>query len=152
MKVKWAKKGALLLFCQLLLMALIIIAPKELSVNKGFEIFGIFLIFCFLSIFIKAKFDLKEAFHPFPEPKERAPFISSGIYAKVRHPMYLSFILGGLGTSCIKQSVYVITLSIFLILILNIKYRYEDELLRNRWNEAATYQQLVPALFPKLGR
>jgi len=142
-------KGRILLYCQIILMFTIIFIPLSINFSLPWFIFGLFLLILSIKVFVLAKRDLKEAFHPFPQPKENAPFITNGIYARVRHPMYSAFLLGAAGFSSIKQSVITYTTTILLYLILSIKYRLEDELLRKIWDSAKDYQAHTPALIPR---
>ena len=141
-------RGRFLLYSQILLMGIIIFAPKQSTINALWSLAGSLLLMVSILIFMKSKRDLAQAFYPYPEPKTGAPFISSGIYSRVRHPMYLAFLVGSLGFVLIKQSVLPIVSTILLTLILNIKYRFEDRLLRARWSEAKDYQKSVRALIP----
>lgn len=140
--------GKFLLYSQILLMGIIIFAPKQSSINVLWALVGTLLLIASLFIFMKSKRDLAQAFYPYPEPKSGAPFITSGIYARVRHPMYLAFLVGSLGLTLIKQSLLLIVSTILLTLILNFKFRLEDRLLGARWEEAKDYQKSVPALIP----
>lgn len=141
-------RGRFLLYTQILLMGIIIFAPKQSAINAFWALVGSLLLIVSLFIFMKSKRNLAQAFYPYPEPKTGAPFITSGIYSRVRHPMYLAFLVGSLGLALIKQSLLLIVSTILLTLILNIKYRFEDRLLSARWEEAKEYQKSVPALFP----
>ena len=143
-------RGRFLLYSQILLMGIIIFAPKQSAINALWSLAGSLLLMVSISIFVKSKRDLAQAFYPYPEPKTGAPFISSGIYSRVRHPMYLAFLVGSLGLVLIKQSLLVIVSTTLLTVILNIKYRFEDRLLSARWEEAKGYQKSVPALIPLL--
>lgn len=131
-------------------MAVVVLAPKQNVINALSALVGILLLIASIFIFIKSKRDLAQAFYPYPEPKTGAPFITWGIYARVRHPMYLAFLLGSLGITLIKQSLLLIVTTLLLTLVLSIKYRFEDQLLSARWNDAQSYQKSVPALFPLL--
>ena len=129
-------------------MAVVIFAPKRSSINAFWALAGLLLLIVSTILFLKSKRDLAQAFYPYPEPKTGAPFITSGIYARVRHPMYLAFLVGSLGLILIKQNLLLIVSTILLTLVLNIKYRFEDRLLSARWDEAKEYQKKVPALIP----
>jgi len=142
-------QGRLLLYCRLILMFIVIFIPLSINSSLPWIIFGFLLIMLSTIVFVFAKRDLKEAFYPFPQPKENAPFITNGIYARVRHPMYSSFLLGAAGLSSIKQSVITYITTIFLYLTLIMKYRLEDKLLRNMWDQAKDYQARTPALIPR---
>lgn len=54
-----------------------------------------------------------------------------------------------IGAALYKWSSLALLVAFGLIVILNIKYRYEDSLLREKWPQAADYQKKVGALFPK---
>jgi len=142
-------KGRLLLYCQIILMFTTIFIPPSINSSLPWLIFGFFILVLSVVVFVLAKRALKEAFDPFPQPKENAPFITNGIYARVRHPMYSSFLLGAAGFSSIKQSLVTYITSILLYLILIMKYRLEDKLLRNKWDQAKDYQARTPALIPR---
>ena len=130
-------------------MAVVVLAPKRSVINAFSAFAGSLLLIASIFIFLKSKRDLAQAFYPYPEPKTGAPFITSGIYARVRHPMYLAFLVGSFGLTLIKQSLLLTVSTLLLILVLNIKYRFEDRLLSDRWSEAKEYQKSVPALIPR---
>jgi protein-S-isoprenylcysteine O-methyltransferase Ste14 len=142
-------KGRVLLYCQIILMFIIIFIPLSINFSLPWFIFGFFLLILSIVVFVFAKRDLKEAFDPFPQPKKNAPFITNGIYARVRHPMYSSFLLGAAGFCSIKQSLVTYITTILLYLILIMKYRLEDKLLRNIWDQAKDYQARTPAFIPR---
>ena len=144
-----SQKGRVLLYSQILLMFIVIFAPYGNKRNSYLAGIGIIIIFGSIVIFWKAKRDLQKAFYPYPEPKVGAPFITSGIYNQIRHPMYFSFLAGSLGLALFKQTLLVATSFILLTLVLKLKYQFEDFLLRNRWEEAIPYQNQVPALIPR---
>jgi protein-S-isoprenylcysteine O-methyltransferase Ste14 len=87
-----------------------------------------------------------------PEPKIGAPFITTGIYRIVRHPMYLAVILIGVGLTVSKFSLLRALITVILIVDLKIKQRYEDRLLLAKWPQARQYQAEVGALFPNILR
>ena len=141
-------RGKILLYSQIILMAVVVLAPKRNEINALSALVGSLLLIASIFIFLKSKKDLAQAFYPYPEPKTGAPFITSGIYARVRHPMYLAFLLGSFGLTLIKQGFLLIVSTLLLILVLNIKYRFEDRLLSARWEEAKDYQKSIRALIP----
>ena len=98
----------------------------------------------------RAAIDLRAALTVFPEPRVDAPFVTSGIYSTVRHPMYLAVILIGLALCAIASSPLAWTVFALLAIDLHIKYRYEDALLADRWPSALDYQREVPALIPRV--
>ena len=141
-------KGRALLTLQTLFMVTIIFYPFAKNLNNLLAILGGFVFVLAFCIFSFAKKGLDSAFYPLPEPKNGAPLIISGIYSIVRHPMYVSFLIGGFGICMLKQNVILLLLLLGLFLILTAKYKYEDALLIKKWERAVEYQQSTPALFP----
>lgn len=84
-----------------------------------------------------------------PEPRDGVPFITTGIYAYVRHPMYLGVLLFGTALTLSKWTWATALVFVVLAVDLRIKYRYEDRLLAARWSNAMTYQAHVGALLPR---
>ena len=96
--------------------------------------------------------NLRDSVTVFPEPRDGVPFITSGIYAYVRHPMYLGVLLFAAGMVCVKWTPLAVAIWVALFIDLQVKYRYEDRLLAARWPEAALYQATVGALLPRWQR
>lgn len=93
--------------------------------------------------------NLRAAVTVFPEPREGAPFVTHGIYAWVRHPMYLGVLLFAGSLVVTKWTVPSLIIWLVLLADLRIKHRYEDRLLAARWPEAVLYQATVGALLPR---
>lgn len=87
-----------------------------------------------------------------PEPREGAPLITRGIYSWVRHPMYLAVLAFGAGMVVSKWTLPTLLLWLLLFIDLQIKYRYEDQLLAQKWPHAHEYQERVGALLPRIRR
>jgi protein-S-isoprenylcysteine O-methyltransferase Ste14 len=77
--------------------------------------------------------------------------IQSGIYSRVRHPMYLGVILIGASFAGFANSTLAWILEILLMVNLNIKARFEDALLRAEHPESMHYQLHVSRIMPCLG-
>ena len=86
-----------------------------------------------------------------PIPKDGAIFISRGIYKYVRHPMYLSVILIGLGMAGYADNPVAWISELALILLLNVKATFEDGMLREKYPEAWHYQRHTSKVLPCLG-
>ena len=114
----------------------------------GLEASAIFL--GALSIGI-AGISLRPSLRISPIPKSDAPLIATGIYRWVRHPMYLGVILIGFGLAGYADGIFSWIMEAALILDLNIKARFEDELLREIHPESIHYQLHVSRLIPCVG-
>lgn len=110
-------------------------------------------VLCVASVLILgyAARDLRSALTVFPEPLQTAPFVTHGIYSVVRHPMYSAVILLAFGLAIVAWTPWAALIALVLVMDLQIKYRYEDALLADKWPSASGYQREVPALIPRIG-
>lgn len=79
--------------------------------------------------------------------------LQEGIYASVRHPRYLSFVLGCFGVSlmCNYVGAYIVWLASLILLLLLVPLE-ERELLDRFGEDYAAYRKRVPAFIPRLGK
>ncbi len=86
-----------------------------------------------------------------PDIKENGELVMSGIYRFVRHPMYLSVLLGMFGVAIIYFTYYEFVLFLFLAITLMIKLFYEEHLWKCHTPEYSEYmkktKRLVPFIF-----
>ncbi len=87
---------------------------------------------------------------PFPEPMAGSLLVTSGIYARVRHPLYASMIALGFSWALLWRSGPAIVLAAAQATFLYAKARLEERLLRERFVEYADYTRRVPRLLPRL--
>ena len=84
--------------------------------------------------------DLKNSLSPFPKPINNKGFISSGIYRIIKHPMYYSIIIISLGLFFKNPSLYNLSLSLLLGLVLLLKIRQEEKYLINIFPDYLAYK------------
>ena len=104
-----------------------------------------------LLIIVAAGYSLRPSLRISPIPKENSPLIESGIYRRVRHPMYLAVILIGFGMAGYSDSLIAWILELALIIDLNVKARFEDALLLEAHPESFHYQMHVSRILPCMG-
>jgi len=85
---------------------------------------------------------------PFPKPAAQARLVRHGIYAKIRHPLYTSVILGAIGWALIWESWPALTVAAALIPFFHAKTRHEERWLREKFPEYADYERRVPRFIP----
>jgi protein-S-isoprenylcysteine O-methyltransferase Ste14 len=90
----------------------------------------------------------KGNFNILPDIKENCELVTSGIYAYVRHPMYLSVLLMMLGVSIVYFTYYEFALYLILVFILLIKLFYEEGLWKCHSEEYAAYKKHTKRLLP----
>lgn len=91
-------------------------------------------------------------FSVLPEPRARARLITTGPYARMRHPMYTAVIAGALALAIGWNTfAHWVALAV-LVVVLNAKARREERLLARRFPEYAAYAARTPRFLPRPGR
>jgi protein-S-isoprenylcysteine O-methyltransferase Ste14 len=146
------KKGHIFVGIQFALIFSIIFSPSGNELfNLQRELGWFLVILGSFGILVSMK-QLGSALTALPESKPGASLVTEGLYKFVRHPIYSFLILLTAGITLEKSSLVALAFFSLLILLLQLKYRYEDRLLRLKWLEAEQYQENTPALFPRLRR
>jgi protein-S-isoprenylcysteine O-methyltransferase Ste14 len=83
-----------------------------------------------------------------PHPPARATLIQTGIYARVRHPMYGGLIVAALGWALWKTSGLHLILAAALTAYLYAKAGYEESFLAARFPEYQAYRTRTKQLLP----
>lgn len=88
---------------------------------------------------------------PFPEPAAHARLVRSGIYAKIRHPIYTSVILAGFGWALAWLSWPTLLASAALLPFFHAKSCREEGFLRRKFPEYREYEartrRFVPGIY-----
>lgn len=87
---------------------------------------------------------------PFPRPKEGGQLITTGIYARVRHPLYVSIIALGFAWALLWRSGPVLALAILQLPFFDAKARNEERWLRARFSQYNDYARRVKRFIPGL--
>ena len=89
-------------------------------------------------------------FSVMPEPKPCAKLLTHGPYRFVRHPMYSAVLLGCLG-ACLARHRFLHYLNLMtLIVVLFLKLRREEKLLRVHFEDYERYQSHTSALIMRI--
>lgn len=147
-------RGNLLVGIQFLLLGLLAFAPKqELWVTGMIErqlslLIGVIAI----AILMIAGINLGKSLTANPVPLEQATLKTNGLYAIVRHPIYLGLLL--LGVSIVLQSGSWLHILLFagLTVLLSVKARFEEKLLMAKYEGYREYASRVGRILPALGR
>ena len=87
---------------------------------------------------------------PFPRPKDDARLVTTGIYARVRHPLYLSVICLGFGWALLWRSWPALALAAVQILFFDAKARREERWLSTQFPDYTAYARRVKRFIPSL--
>ena len=89
---------------------------------------------------------------PNPIPREGGTLETGGLYALVRHPIYTAVLAVGLGLTTLGASIWHVAIYLGLVMLLGIKARAEERLLRERFPDYQEYQARVGRFLPGIGR
>ncbi len=99
---------------------------------------------------ILGKRDLGAQRTPFVAPKDDGRLVTTGIYARVRHPLYLGVIALGFSWALLWRSSPALALAALQIPFLDLKARREEHSLRERYAGYAGYALRVKRFVPGL--
>jgi len=99
---------------------------------------------------LRGKRDLGSERTPFPRPKDDAQLVTTGIYARLRHPLYAAVIALGFAWALLWQSWPAMALATLQIFFFDAKARCEERWLRERFPNYAAYAQRVKRFIPGL--
>lgn len=147
------KVASILVGIQFLMLSMIgvVAFTKAHRIPHSYLEFEVVSVSAGLLVIIAAGWVLRPSLRISPIPKADAPFIETGIYKYVRHPMYLGVILIGFGMAGYGDSWLAWSSEIILILNLNFKARFEDALLQELHPQSLHYQMHVSRILPCLG-
>ena len=114
-----------------------------MKVNSIFNYLGILIIIIGSIFMLRAIKDLGVNLSPFPRPIDNGNLVTSGIYRFVRHPMYYSLILISFGIFITKLSIYFLSLTISLVLLIKFKIILEEKYLNNKFKNYFFYKDKV---------
>ena len=145
------QKGRLLVFAQFGLILILAIFPDSENVNSQAEIAGTALLLLGLLLFFAGFRGLGKSLTANPVPVDDGVLVTTGIYARLRHPIYTGLLVLTMGL-VVASGVWAQLIAWFGLLgLLIYKMRWEETLLSAKHKGYAAYKSRVPALFPKLG-
>ena len=142
-------KGKLVVTLQFILLFALALLPGSKESSQLRSALAALLALLAVLILFRAFRDLGSALTPLPESKEGADLVTSGIYSKIRHPIYSALFILALAAYLWKQSGSVLIAALLLIALLLYKARYEDQILREKFPESIEFQKSIPAFLPR---
>lgn len=99
---------------------------------------------------LRGKCDLGSQRTPFPRPKPGARLVTTGIYSRLRHPLYAAVIVLGFAWALLWRSWPALAVATVQIFFFHAKARREERWLRERFPEYAAYARRVKRFIPGL--
>ena len=147
-----ARGGAWVLAQFLLMIALLAAGPVWRGQWEGMWSFVMGLVLLALGAWagLLGKRDLGSQRTPFPRPKVDSQLVTTGIYAHVRHPLYLAVILLGSAWALLWCSWPAAALAVVQVVFFDAKARLEERWLREQFSEYAGYASRVKRFIPSV--
>ena len=101
-------------------------------------------------IAIVAAIQLKRNLTPLPMPVEHGELIQTGLYAYVRHPIYLGVIMMALAWFLHTQAVLTLVEFIAVMIFFEVKSRQEEYWMGQVYPEYAGYQRRTAKIVPRI--
>ena len=92
--------------------------------------------------------DLGPSMTPLPRPRTDGRLIESGIYARLRHPIYAGLIVASLGWSAVTRSPAAFVVALVLAVFLDAKARREEAWLLDAYPPYAAYRMRTRRFLP----
>ncbi len=94
--------------------------------------------------------DLGRNLTPVPYPRDGAELVETGVYGRVRHPIYGGLIAMAVAWGLMNASLLALLLAAVLALFFDLKSRREEAWLQARYIGYAEYTQRTHRFFPRL--
>ncbi len=101
---------------------------------------------CWLAI--RAIAILGGSMSPMPRPRSDGRLVESGIYTRLRHPIYAGLMLASLGWSALAQVAEAFAAALLLVAFLDAKARREEAWLLERYDGYAEYRRRSKRFLP----
>jgi protein-S-isoprenylcysteine O-methyltransferase Ste14 len=92
--------------------------------------------------------DLGDSLTPVPRPRSDANLVETGIYRRLRHPIYAGLIAGALGWAGLTAMLGVLLVAVLLAAFLDAKARREEAWLLDRYEGYAEYRRRTKRFVP----
>ena len=103
-----------------------------------------------IAIIVVSILQLNKNLSPFPTPKENSELITTGLFSKIRHPIYSGILLLAFSFALYQNSGFKILISFFLLILFYFKTRYEEKQLSLKFPEYKNYKRTAGRFFPKI--
>lgn len=147
-------RGYFYVAIQFLLIALLFTAPRQPepygALSDPIGIVGVAVIALGAIILVTSFVRLGKSLTANPVPKDDGVLVTSGLYGRVRHPIYFGLLVLAVGVVLDAGWWPQIIIALMLYFLLNIKAQFEEDLLRKKYPEYKAYALKTPRFFPRI--
>lgn len=139
---------------QFILLAVLILAPRNPELYGGLRlplsILGLAMIAIGIGVVLFSFFKLGRSLTASPIPKSDGELVTTGLYSRVRHPIYFGLLLASFGVVLDAGPWPQLAVVLLLLILLNVKASFEEQLLTKQYPEYKKYAAKTPRFFPRL--
>ena len=147
-------RGYFYVAIQFLLIAILFTAPRQPepygALTPYLSALGLGIMGLGALVLITSFIRLGKSLTANPVPKEDGQLVTSGLYSRVRHPIYFGLLLLAFGVVLDAGWWPQIVVALMLYLLLNIKAQFEESLLEKKYPDYKQYMLKTPRFFPRL--
>ncbi len=147
-------KGNLLVAVQFLLLAGLIFTPTMLvwPIQAAMDVVGVALLIPAGLLLVFAFRDLGGSLTANPVPKEDNRLVTTGVYKRIRHPIYTAILILGVAQVLFAGVLPHVIFLIGLYFLFSYKAKWEEQLLAAQHPEYADYLKRTQRFFPRFWR
>lgn len=153
MKPSLLQRGGVWVLAQAVLMAAVFtlaVLRHARNPHPAFVACGVLTMIAGAAIGLAGAVALGHNLTPLPHPRDESRLVRSGIYARIRHPLYTSVTLAALGWALAWQSWPAGLAALCLAPFFAAKARREERWLRAKFPEYDEYARQTPGFLPRL--
>ena len=145
-----AARGRIWFAAQFLLFCAILLAPliPQSRLPTWLLPVGAILLLAGIIIAVRGYRTLGSSHSPWTSPTQSGVFVSTGIYSRIRHPIYAGWIIGTLGLELVARSTVGIGVAVSLFVFYDFKTREEERWLAIRYPDYQAYIRRVNRFIP----
>ena len=147
-------RGYVYVLGQFLLLAILFTAPRQAApygvLSEALSFIGIAIMFAGGAVLVTSFLNLGRSLTANPVPKDDAQLVVTGLYSRVRHPIYFGLLLLAFGVVLDAGWWPQLIIALMLYIQLNVKASFEEYLLRQKYPDYETYAKKTPRFFPRL--
>ncbi len=95
--------------------------------------------------------DLGDSLTPLPHPRDEAMLVQTGVYARVRHPIYGGLVIASVGWGLVTASIPTLVMALIAWAFFTVKSMREEAWLVERFPDYPAYRAHTRRLIPWIG-